>query len=349
MNIEWRNILLSPTATIREALEIIDKEALQIALVVSDGNLLGSVTDGDIRRGLLKNITLNDSIDNVMNKSPLTADYSFSKQTLISLLESKKISSIPILKNGKLIGLETLHNLLSKPKLDNPIFIMAGGFGTRLRPLTDNCPKPLLKVGNKPILEVILKRFIDAGFYDFYISTHYLPHMIHEYFGDGSKWNVNIKYVHEDKPLGTGGALGLLPREITQKPLIMINGDVLTNLDINALLDYHNKENALATMCVREYDYQIPYGVIEKDGNRIVAMTEKPKYTFHVNAGIYVVSPKLFNSVDKDTKVDMPSLLEVKMKCNEKIVMYPLTEYWLDIGQMTEYKQAQKDIISLGL
>ncbi|WP_318432655.1 nucleotidyltransferase family protein [Photobacterium leiognathi] len=349
MNIEWRNILLSPTATIREALEIIDKEALQIALVVSDGNLLGSVTDGDIRRGLLQNITLNDSIDNVMNKSPLTADYSFSKQTLISLLESKKISSIPILKNGKLIGLETLHNLLSKPKLDNPIFIMAGGFGTRLRPLTDNCPKPLLKVGNKPILEIILKRFIDAGFFEFYISTHYLPEMIHEYFGDGSKWNVNITYVHEDKPLGTGGALGLLPREITQKPLIMINGDVLTNLDINALLDYHNKENALATMCVREYDYQIPYGVIEKDGNRIVAMIEKPKYTFHVNAGIYVVSPKLFNSVDKDTKVDMPSLLEVKMKCNEKIVMYPLTEYWLDIGQMTEYKQAQKDIISLGL
>ncbi|HIF9279608.1 TPA: nucleotidyltransferase family protein [Photobacterium damselae] len=349
MNSEWKNILLSPTATIREALEIIDKEALQIALVVENGNLLGSVTDGDIRRGLLKKIALDDSIINVMNESPLTADYSFSKQTLISLLESKKILSIPILKNGKLIGLETLHSLLSKPKLDNPIFIMAGGFGTRLRPLTDNCPKPLLKVGNKPILEIILKRFIDAGFYDFYISTHYLPHMIHEYFGDGSKWNANITYVHEDKPLGTGGALGLLPRKITQKPLIMINGDVLTNLDINALLDYHNKEDALATMCVREYNYQIPYGVIEKDGNKIIAMTEKPKYTFHVNAGIYVVSPKLFNNVEKDTKVDMPSLLESHMKSNEKIVMYPLTEYWLDIGQMTEYKQAQKDIISLGL
>ena len=349
MSYEWKNILLSPAATIREALEIINEEALQIVLVVTNDKLLGSVTDGDIRRGLLKDLSLEDTIDKVMNKSPLTADYSFSKSTLISLLESKKISAIPILKNGTLVGLETLYNLLSKPKFNNPVFIMAGGFGTRLRPLTDHCPKPLLKVGNKPILEIIMQRFIDAGFYKFYISTHYLPDMIHNHFGDGSKWNVDITYIHEEVPLGTGGALGLLPKNIKQLPLIMINGDVLTNLDINALLDYHNKENALATMCVREYDYQIPYGVIEKEGNKIIGMIEKPTYTFHVNAGIYVVSPKLFNGVEKDTKIDMPSLLEMHIEDNEKIVMYPLTEYWLDIGQMTEYKQAQKDIISLGL
>lgn len=349
MSYEWKNILLSPAATIREALEIINKEALQIVLVVRSDELLGSVTDGDIRRGLLNNLSLVDTIDKVMNKAPLTADSSFSKSTLISLLESKRISAIPILENGKLVGLETLYNLLSKPKLNNPVFIMAGGFGTRLRPLTDNCPKPLLKVGNKPILEIIMQRFIDTGFHEFYISTHYLPDMIHNYFGDGSKWNVDITYVHEEMPLGTGGALGLLPKDIKQLPLIMINGDVLTNLDINALLEYHNKEDSLATMCVREYDYQIPYGVIEKSGNQIIGMTEKPTYKFHVNAGIYVVSPKLFNSVDIDTKIDMPSLLEKHIEKNEKIVMYPLTEYWLDIGQMTEYKQAQKDIISLGL
>lgn len=349
MSYNWKKILLLPTSTIRDALTIIDNESLQIALVVLNNKLVGTVTDGDIRRGLLNNLSLNDSIDKVMNKSPLTADYTFSKSTLISLLESKKISSIPILKKGELVGLETLHHLLSKPKLDNPVFIMAGGFGTRLRPLTDNCPKPLLKVGNKPILEIILQRFIDAGFHNFYISTHYLPEMIKEYFGNGSQWNVNITYVHESKPLGTGGALGLLPDTIEQLPLIMTNGDVLTNLDINALLEYHNKEDAIATMCVREYDYQIPYGVIDKDGNRVMGMTEKPTYKFHVNAGIYVVTPKLFNSVKENTKIDMPTLLESFIKNNNKVILYPLTEYWLDIGQMNEYKQAQKDIISLGL
>ncbi|WP_318401304.1 nucleotidyltransferase family protein [Photobacterium leiognathi] len=349
MSYNWKKILLLPTSTIRDALTIIDNESLQIALVVLNNKLVGTVTDGDIRRGLLNNISLNDSIDKVMNKSPLTADYTFSKSTLISLLESKKISSIPILKKGELVGLETLHHLLSKPRLDNPVFIMAGGFGTRLSPLTDNCPKPLLKVGNKPILEIILQRFVDAGFHNFYISTHYLPEMIKEYFGDGSQWNVNITYVHEDKPLGTGGALGLLPDTIEQLPLIMTNGDVLTNLDINALLEYHNKEDAIATMCVREYDYQIPYGVVDKDGNRVMGMTEKPTYKFHVNAGIYVVTPKLFNSVKENTNIDMPTLLESFIKDDNKVILYPLTEYWLDIGQMNEYKQAQKDIISLGL
>lgn len=349
MNCEWDKILLSPKATIRQALELINTGALQIALVSSNKTLLGSITDGDIRRGLLKNLSLDDTIENIMNTSPLTADASLPKDKLLSLLESKKISAIPIVQNGEIVGLETLHNLLRKKKFENPIFIMAGGFGTRLRPLTDSCPKPLLKIGNKPILEITIQRFIDAGFCQFYISTHYLPDMIHDYFGDGSKWNIEINYVHEEKPLGTGGALGLLPKSIKQLPLIMINGDILTNLDINALLDYHNKQNALATMCVREYEYQIPYGVVETAGNHIIDLVEKPTYKFHVNAGIYVISPTLFNSVDINTKIDMPSLLKKHLKAGENISLYPLTEYWLDIGQMTEYKQAQKDIISLGL
>lgn len=349
MSHSWERTLILETNTIRDALEIINEEALQIALVVSNGKLLGTVTDGDIRRGLLNNLTLNDTIEKVMNRTPLTADISFSKKTLISLLESKKISSIPILNCGNIVGLETLHSLLSKSKFDNPIFIMAGGFGSRLRPLTDNCPKPLLKVGSKPILEIIIQRFIDSGFYNFYISTHYLPEMIRDYFGNGEKWNVNITYIHEEKPLGTGGALGLLPKTIENLPLIMINGDVLTNLDINALLEYHNKEGAFVTMCSREYDYQIPYGVIDKDGNKIVKMSEKPTYKFYVNAGVYVVEPRLIRNIRENFKIDMPSLLELYIEKNEKIIMYPLTEYWLDIGQMNEYKQAQKDIISLGL
>ncbi|WP_318439213.1 nucleotidyltransferase family protein [Photobacterium leiognathi] len=344
------NYIIGKDETIEAALGRINDSSVGIVFVCDDERLLlGSVSDGDIRRALLDNFNKDIKVIDIMNKKPVISSNDLDKRNALFLMNKHDISVIPIVKNGKLCSIYTLKDLIKSKKIDNPVFIMAGGFGTRLRPLTDNCPKPLLKVGGKPILEIILKRFIDAGFFEFYISTHYLPEMIHEYFGDGSKWNVSITYVHEDKPLGTGGALGLLPRKITQKPLIMINGDVLTNLDINALLEYHQNENALATMCVREYDYQIPYGVVEKEGNKITAMTEKPKYKFHVNAGIYVVSPKLFNSVDKDTKIDMPSLLESNIKNDENIVMYPLKEYWLDIGQMTEYKQAQKDIISLGL
>ncbi|EHA7441711.1 CBS domain-containing protein [Escherichia coli] len=349
MSDEWKKVLLTPAATIRQALEIINRGSLQIALVSSENTLLGSVTDGDIRRGLLRNLSLDDAVEKVMNTSPLTADVSLSKDELLLLLKANKITAIPITENGQLIGLKTLHELLKSKRYDNPVFIMAGGFGTRLKPLTDNCPKPLLKVGNKPILEIIIQRFIDAGFYQFYISTHYLPNMIHEYFGDGSKWNVEINYVHEEEPLGTGGALGLLPKNIKQLPLIMINGDILTNLDINSLLNYHNEQHSLATICVREYNYQIPYGVIEAKGNKIVRMTEKPIYKYHVNAGVYVISPDIFNNVKANTIIDMPSLLQKYIENDEMISIYPLTEYWLDIGQMAEYKQAQKDIVSLGL
>lgn len=345
-----KKYIINKDDSIEIALRKINDSSLGIIFVCDDEfNLLGSVSDGDIRRTLLVKFDKNIKVSHIMNENPVQASEKLDKKAVLMLMNKHSISVIPLIKDGKICSIYILKDIINTEEIDNPVFIMAGGFGTRLRPLTDNCPKPLLKVGNKPILEIIMQRFIDVGFHEFYISTHYLPDMIHNHFGDGSKWNVSITYVHEDKPLGTGGALGLLPQTITQLPLIMINGDVLTNLDINALLDYHNKEDSLATMCVREYDYQIPYGVIEKNGNKIIAMTEKPTYKFHVNAGIYVVSPKLFNSVERDTKIDMPSLLEKHIEKNGKIIMYPLTEYWLDIGQMTEYKQAQKDIISLGL
>ena len=350
MNKNWKPIALGLSASIFDALKVINEQPYKIILITDENDyLIGTVTDGDIRRGLLKGLWIDESIGSVMNSSPITATITDDKIKVIAILKQKSISSVPVVENGRLIGFYSIESLLQRSQYDNPVFIMAGGFGTRLRPLTDTCPKPMLKVGDKPILEITLQRFIDAGFRNFYISTHYLPEVIRDYFADGAKWNVKIEYVHEDSPLGTGGALGLLPKTVEQLPLIMINGDVLTNLDIAALLDYHNTNEALATMCVREFDYQIPYGVVEKNGNQIVRMTEKPKYQFQVNAGIYVVSPKLFNTVELNKKIDMPSLLEDKIKNSERVVVYPLKEYWLDIGQMNEYKQAQKDIISMGL
>ncbi|MEZ8985208.1 alcohol dehydrogenase [Vibrio cyclitrophicus FF160] len=348
----WQKTLIPESSTIKHALEIINNEALRVAVVVDqDLRLLGMISDGDIRRGLLNDLTLSDSVVEVMNISPITAKSGASKECLVELMEQNQILSVPLIdQGGKIVGLETLHSALSKGQYKNPVFIMAGGFGTRLRPLTDNCPKPMLKVGDKPILETVIKSFIKAGFNNFYISTHYMPEQIHQHFGDGSSLDVSILYVHEDAPLGTGGALGLLPDSMPRDlPLIMINGDVMTKVDFQRLLNFHIENDADATMCVREYDYQIPYGVINGEGNQITSMVEKPIQRFFVNAGIYVVSPRVIQSVEKNQKIDMPTLLEQHMEERQKVLMFPIHEYWLDIGRMDDFKRAQVDILSLGL
>lgn len=348
----WKNVLINPNHSIRDALEIINNEALRVALVVdNDQHLVGVVTDGDIRRGLLKNLTLAEPVSLVMNSSPTTAKSGTSRERLIELMDKKGILSIPLLDElDKVVGLETLHGVLHRPKYQNPVFIMAGGFGTRLRPLTDNCPKPMLKIGSKPILETVIRSFIKAGFTNFYISTHYMPELIQEHFGDGTELGINITYVYEESPLGTGGALGLLPKDLPEGlPLIMINGDVLTKVDFQRLLDFHMSHDADATMCVREYDYQIPYGVINGEGNKITSMVEKPIQRFFVNAGIYVISPRVYQSVPANHRIDMPTLLEQHMQDRDKVLMFPIHEYWLDIGRMDDFNRAQMDILSLGL
>lgn len=351
MSIQWNNILLSPKQTIRDALSMIDSESSRIALVVDPARkLLGTITDGDIRRGLLKNLSMQDSVDNLMNTSPKIASPLDSKKELALLMEQQGILAIPLVNHdGIVVGLEMLHPHIEQKLLNNPVFLMAGGFGTRLKPLTDQCPKPLLKVGDKPILEITLLNFVNAGFTNFYISTHYMPEKIQNHFTDGSKWNTNIKYVHEKKPLGTGGALGLLPKDIPELPLIMMNADILTNINYQNLLDFHNSSEADVTMCVREYQHQIPYGVITGEGNKIISMVEKPIQKFYINAGIYVVSPEIIKSVKKNTRVDMPTLLEQKITENKKILMFPIHEYWLDIGRIDDFKQAQADIYTFKL
>ncbi|SON50976.1 nucleotidyltransferase family protein [Vibrio tapetis] len=350
MSHSWKKVLIKPTSTLRDALEIINNESLRVVLVVDDSDrLLGVVTDGDIRRGLLNNLPLSAEVQLVMNSSPETADVNTSKEKLVTMMESKEILSIPLLANGKVVGLETLHSMLSKPVFYNPVFLMAGGFGTRLRPLTDDCPKPMLKVGNKPILDTVIRSFIKAGFVNFYISTHYMPEQIEQYFGDGSGLGVKITYVHEESPLGTGGALGLLPADLPEGlPLIMMNGDVLTKVDFQRLLEFHTDNQADATMCVREYDYQIPYGVINGTGHKITSMVEKPIQRFFVNAGIYVVSPRVIQSVPANHHIDMPTLLEQHMNERENILMFPIHEYWLDIGRIDDFNRAQTDIHTLG-
>lgn len=350
MSHNWQNTLISPTTTVKEALAVIDKEALRGAIVVDENKkLLGLVSDGDIRRSLLAGISLDTPVSKVMNSRPVVASTNATRQQLVELLESKEILSIPILdEQGIIVAMYTYHDSLYVPKIDNPVFLMAGGFGSRLRPLTNNCPKPLLKVGDKPILEITLLNFIKSGFVNFYISTHYMPEMIQAHFGDGSKWGVNITYIHEESPLGTGGALGLLPATLPKLPLIMMNGDILTNVDFQKLLTFHENESADATMCVREYEYQIPYGVIQGNNGQVSSMVEKPIQLFHVNAGIYVINPSVIQKVSDNQVIDMPTLLEQKIAEQGKVMMFPIHEYWLDIGRMEDYQRAQSDIHTLG-
>ncbi|GBO87171.1 nucleotidyltransferase family protein [Marinobacter salsuginis] len=343
---KWQNILVSPEMPLERAIEVLDRGGLRIALVVdAEKHLLGTLTDGDIRRALLKHLPLNCEVRDVMCKTPHTAGSTWSKERILTVMEDLELLQIPVVDSeSKIVGLETLHGLMERRTVDNPVFLMAGGFGTRLRPLTNECPKPLLKVGEKPILELILESLVASGFHRFFISTHYLPEMIREHFGDGSQWGVSIQYVHEEDPLGTGGALGLLPAEEIDLPVLMMNGDLLTTVNYRELLDFHNNHDSIATMCVRQYEHQIPYGVVQTDGTYIQSMDEKPVQKCFINAGIYVVSPELVASVEKGARIDMPTLLENNMATGKKVSMFPVHEYWLDIGKMDDFKRAQREV-----
>lgn len=343
----WESVLVGPLTPLQEAIAVLDKGALRIVMVVDEHRkLLGTLTDGDVRRALLRHQPLSTPVSDVMCSTPCVAQLDWSREHCLSVMESASLLQLPVVDSvHRVIGLESLHALLESRVLNNPVFLMAGGFGTRLHPLTNDCPKPLLKVGDKPILELILQSFIDAGFHRFFISTHYLPEMIRSYFGNGQRWGVSIDYVYEDEPLGTGGALGLLPHSEINLPVIMMNGDLLTRVNYRELLEFHQQHENVATMCVREYEHQVPYGVIQSDdGHRIAAMVEKPVQRFFVNAGIYVLSPELVSSVKSGVRVDMPTLLEIEIASGKDVVMFPVHEYWLDIGRMEDFNRAQIEV-----
>jgi dTDP-glucose pyrophosphorylase len=342
----WRNALTNTDASLEQAIEILDKAALRIALIVDDeGRLQGTLTDGDVRRALLKHLPLGTPVAEVMNPNPRVAKQGWTESRVLAMLEEHDLLQLPLIDdNRNVVGLTNLHDLLNKHRYDNPVFLMAGGFGTRLRPLTNNCPKPMLKVGDKPILEQILLGFVNAGFHRFYISTHYMPEVIRDHFGSGEKWGVSIEYIHEEEPLGTGGALGLLPHEDINLPLFVMNGDLLTSLNIRSFLEFHESHGSLATMCVRKYEHQVPYGVITSEGTQIKSMIEKPVHKFFVNAGIYLLNPELVKSVGRGVRVDMPTLLEQQIEEGRPVNMFPVHEYWLDIGQMGDFQRAQDEV-----
>ena len=345
--ISWKELLIKPSDSLEHAIKILHEGGVRITLVTDKNDkLLGTVTDGDIRRALINKLTMKSEVQVVMNNNPVKASKDFSKQELLQLMASKNLIHMPIIdEKGAICGLETIEHLIRSPLYKNPVFLMAGGFGRRLHPLTESTPKPLLKIGGRPIIETIIRQFIDHGFNEFYISTHYKSEQIREYFKDGSQYGVNIHYVHEDTPLGTAGSLGLLPEDISDLPIIVMNGDLITKVDFEDLLDFHNSNESDATMCIREYDVQVPFGVVDIYEGKIGKILEKPLHKFYVNAGIYVLNSNLVKKVDGKSYLDMPDFLENELK-NKGINAFPIHEYWQDIGRIEEYKKANNDVLS---
>lgn len=342
----WKEVLVLPEVSIREAILVLDESAKQIILVVDKNNrLLGTVTDGDIRRSILTGMSLDDPIQKIMNSDPTVATIDESRESILTAMQRTGLHHIPLVdENHRVMGLETLNELIQSPTKKNWVVLMAGGLGSRLSPLTDECPKPMLKVGNKPLLETILENFIEYGFHQFYISVNYMADVVKSYFGDGSRWGVDICYLHEDQRLGTAGALGLLPKKPTEALLVM-NGDLLTKVNFKQLLDFHSTHQAQATMCVREYDFQVPYGVVKIDAHRITSIDEKPIQRFFINAGIYALEPEALDLIPSNTYFDMPLLFKKLIEQQKETAVFPIREYWLDIGQLSDYDRANGEFM----
>ena len=341
---DWKKTLVTPETPIFEALKIIDQAALKIALVADEqGKLLGTVTDGDVRRALIRNISLQSPISGIMNASPTTARQNEKKKQILAAMKEKSLRQIPLLDAaGRVVGIEAFEELLASKTRDNWVVLMAGGLGKRLAPLTDDCPKPMLKVGGKPILETIITRFVECGFKKIFLAVNYKAEMIQEHFGDGSKFHCEIIYLHEQQQMGTAGALTLLP-EKPPDSLIVMNGDLLTKVAFDQLIDFHDESQAIGTMCVREYEFQVPYGVVQIDEERITGISEKPVHKFFVSAGINVFDSEVYDWIPKNERYDMPQLFEEILKRNGKTAVYPIREYWIDIGRFDDLERAQGD------
>lgn len=345
---DWRSVVVSCEESIRDAIAKIDASGLQLALVLNpDETLAGVLSDGDIRRAILAGKSLQVSASEVMNPQPNVVPASMPCSTMLALMRRKAIHHLPLIgEDNRVVGLMTLDDLIGVVERPNWIVLMAGGLGTRLQPLTRECPKPLLSVGGKPILEIIVENFAEQGFKQIFLSVNYKAEMIQDYFGEGDRWGVKLTYLHEKERLGTAGALSLLPERPTT-PIIVMNGDILTRNSFDSLLQFHQVQGAVATMAVREYDFQVPYGVVRMDGTKIEAIEEKPLQRFFVNAGIYALSPEVLDYLPGKTFFDMPTLFERLIAANQPTGAYPLREYWLDIGRMSDLEKANQQIGNL--
>jgi dTDP-glucose pyrophosphorylase len=340
----WRKAILPTHACIGQAISNLDQVAIKIVLVVNEsGELEGTISDGDIRRGLLKGLDLNSPITNVIHRNSLVVPPEMTRDMVMQLMVANKIQQIPAVdKNHHVVGLHLWDEIATPPLRPNIMVIMAGGKGTRLRPHTENCPKPMLPVAGKPMLEHIIERAKAEGFSHFVLAVHYLGHMIEEHFGNGDNMGIKIDYLRENSPLGTAGALSLL-NPIPEQAFVVTNGDVITDIQYGELLDFHLRQNAAATMAVRMHEWQHPFGVVQTKGIEIVGFEEKPIARSHINAGVYALDPKTLNVLSQDSRCDMPTLFERLQAQSKRTVAYPMHEPWLDVGRPDDLIRANNE------
>lgn len=338
----WRRAILPETSTIQQAIRNLDEVAIKITMVVNtEDELVGTISDGDIRRGLLRGLDLTSPIETVVYRRPLVVTAEVGQELVQQLMAANSIQQIPIVDDQHhVIGLHLWNRMEESDRRENLMVIMAGGMGTRLRPHTEKCPKPMLHVSGRPILEHIIERAKLRGFNRFVLAVNYLGHVIEDYFGDGERLGVRIDYLREDYPLGTAGALSLLDA-VPDFPIVVTNGDVLTDIDYGELLDFHIRHRAGATMAVCVHEWQHPFGVIETDGIDIVSVAEKPIARSHVNAGVYALSPSSLAALEKGAYCDMPTLFHLLKGQGSRTVAYPMHEPWLDIGKPDDLDAAQ--------
>jgi len=330
----YRQAILPLDSTIQDVISNLDKVAIRIVLVVNkSGKLEGTISDGDIRRGLLRGMDLKSPIESIVHRNSLVVTADIKKEIVRQLMAVNKIQQIPVVdEQNHIVGLHLWDEIAMPSVRENLMVIMAGGMGTRLRPHTDNCPKPMLPISGKPMLEHIIERAKLEGFSRFILAIHYLGHIIEDYFGNGDRLDVKIDYLREQTPLGTAGALGLLD-PLPDLPFVVTNGDVLSDIHYGELLDFHLRHHADATMGVRVHEWQHPFGVVQTNGVNIIGFEEKPVHRSHINAGVYALDPRVLTFLEPGSHCDMPTLferLQTKAGCT---VAYPIHEPWLDVGR----------------
>lgn len=338
------DLLVAASATLVDVMKVIDGGAVQIALVVDEHNrLLGTVTDGDIRRGLLNGEKLQAPVERLMTRQFRSVRSGEDHSKVLEMMRREALRQIPVVDSqGRVVELLLLQELLAPAQLPNAVVIMAGGKGTRLRPHTEHCPKPMLHVDGKPMLEILLEQCITSGFRQFYLSVNYLKEQIIDHFQDGRRWDVSIDYLVEAEPLGTAGSLQLLPSSV-QEPFLVMNGDVLTKLNPSRLLRFHAEQEAVGTLCVREHAITVPFGVVQTNGVELAGFEEKPTYRQLVNAGVYVIDPQLLPLLPPHQATDMPTLLQSAQQAGQRVAVCPIHEYWIDVGRPETLQQAHQE------
>lgn len=341
--VSWRKATLPDTASIEQVIHNLNDVALKIVLVVNGAGMLeGTVSDGDIRRGLLKGLGLGSPIASIIHRNALVVPPDMDRTMVMQLMVANKIQQIPVVDADRhVVGLHLWDEITTPPTRPNLMIIMAGGMGTRLLPHTENCPKPMLRVAGKPMLEHIIDRAKQEGFSRFVLAIHYLGQMIEDHFGNGQRLGVQINYLREQSPLGTAGALALLyPRP--EVPFVVTNGDVITDIHYGELLDFHIRHSATASMAVRVHEWQHPFGVVHTQGAEIVGFEEKPISRSHINAGVYALDPDALDVLSVDVRCDMPTLFERLQAKGKRTVAYPMHEPWLDVGRPDDLAAARQ-------